>query len=915
MPLRDAIIEYTPRDGGAHVKVTSLTEFLHRGLRLRGPLANDSTARILHVLLLALVIWLTLSTLLVLLSTSVARLNFFLVPSLLVILVVALLLLRAGFLRAASLIYLSGMFLYVTSIMILTGGIRNAPGLVFYASLPISAAWLFGYRATLWMAGVCISTALVQTLLDLSGMKLHPYLPAKPLAAWTFLVMAILIAALPVAHVLRTLQASLAQSHRSGQLLAEELHAAQCLRHAATQSMDAIGIEAPCEKILDTAVEILHADLASIQMVHAEQETNGKLKLLGHRGFSPQAAKHWEWVSPDSRTTCGEALRTGGRVIVPDVRNCDFMAESEDLQLFLDAGIHSAQTFPLVSRSGALLGMVTTYWRQPHELSESELRASDILARLAADVIERAKAEEALWENQQRLALIYDTVRDVIFHLAVESDEHFRFASVNAAFLRVTGLSREAVVGRTVNEVIPQPSLTMALKKYRQAIVEHTTVLWEETSDYPTGRLTGEVSVTPVFDNTGKCTQLVGSVHDITERKRAEAALQRTQTESFARQKLESVGTLASGIAHDFNNLLGGVLAQAEVALGELAAGSRPEEELKAIRNVAIRGSEIVRELMIYAGKDSVTADLVDVSEIAKEMLELLKVSVSKRATLETELGQGLLAVRTNAAQVRQIVMNLVTNASEALGDRDGVIRVTTRFVKIGPDASIGLSSRLADGDYIRLEVSDNGCGMSPETQARVFDPFFTTKSAGRGLGLAVVGGIVRGLGGGIRVASEPGKGTTFQVLLPCAETKAEATNDTISAGEESVHPYQECTVLIVEDEVPLRQAVVKKLGNTGFKVLEAPDGTAAINFLKANVGKIDVILLDMTIPGASSAEVIVEAAKTRPDIRVILTSAYSEEMVTAPLPVSHICGFIRKPFQLADLVKTLRRASSASFI
>jgi CheY-like chemotaxis protein len=259
--------------------------------------------------------------------------------------------------------------------------------------------------------------------------------------------------------------------------------------------------------------------------------------------------------------------------------------------------------------------------------------------------------------------------------------------------------------------------------------------------------------------------------------------------------------------------------------------------------------------------------------------------------------------------------MNLITNASEALGDRDGVIRVTTRCVKIGPDASIGVSNRLADGDYLQLEVSDNGCGMSPETEARVFDPFFTTKSAGRGLGLAVVGGIVRGLGGGIRVDSEPGKGTTFQVLLPCAATKAEAANDTIVAREESVHPYQECTVLIVEDEAPLRQAVVKELGKTGFKVVEAPDGTTAISFLKANAEKIDVILLDMTIPGASSAEVIAEAAKIRPDIRVILTSAYSEEMVTAPLPGSRIWRFIRKPFQLADLVKTLRRASSASFI
>jgi PAS domain S-box-containing protein len=910
-----AMIESTPAECDARVKVVSFcTDRVHRFLPLQGPLAKDPTAQILHYLLSALAIWLTFSTLLVYLFTAVvARLNLFLVPSLLVMLLVALVLLRRGFLRAAGVVYLAGMLLYVTVIIVLTGGIRNAPGLVFYAALPISAAWLFGYRATLWMAGVCVSIPLVLTLFDLGGVNLHPFLPAKPLAAWSFLVMAILIAALPVALVLRTLRDALAESHRSEQVLATELDTAQRLRQVATQSITSAGMQALYDQILDTALTIVHADLASIQMLYPERGSGGELRLLGHRGFSPEAAKRWEWVSRDSRTTCGEALRTSRKITVADVRKCDFMAGSEDVKAFLEAGIHAAQSLPLVSRSGVLLGMVTAYWRQPHEQSESELRAWDILARLAGDVFERARADAVLSESQQRLASIYDTVRDVIFHLAVEPDGQFRFASVNAAFLRVTGLSAEAVIGRTVNEVIPEPSLTMVLGKYRQAIEGHTSVLWEETSDFPTGRLTGEVSLTPVFDNTGKCTHLVGSVHDITERKRAETALRRAQEQSFARQKLESVGTLAGGIAHDFNNLLGGVLAHAELALGELAAGSRPEDELKAIRNAAIRGSEIVRELMIYAGKDSEIRGLVDVSQIAKEMLELLRVSVSKHARLETDLGQHLPAVRTNAAQVRQIVMNLITNASEALGERDGVIRVTTRCVRVDPDSSTVMSGRLAHGDYLQLEVSDTGCGMSAETRARAFDPFFTTKSAGRGLGMAVVVGIVRSLGGEIHVDSEPGKGTKFQVLLPCGKAQAEATTDTMCGSEEFVHPSKECTVLIVEDEVPLRQAVVKKLRNSGFVVLEAPDGSAAIDLLKSNGDKIDVMLLDMTVPGTRSVEVVAEAAQTRPNIRVILTSAYSQEMVTAPLSTSQIRDFIRKPFQLGDLVETLRRASSAS--
>ena len=652
-----------------------------------------------------------------------------------------------------------------------------------------------------------------------------------------------------------------------------------------------------------------------------------------------------------------------------------------------------------------------------------DLRAT--IERVSKANLTLEETAEALRESEQQLVSIYNTVRDVIFHLAVEPEGRFRFVSVNAAFLRVTGLSREAVIGKTVNEVIPEPSLTMVLGKYRQAIEENTTVVWEETSDYPTGRLTGEVSVAPVFDNKGNCTHLVGSVHDITERKRAEAALresearlknaerlahlghwtwdfksnqvtwseemfhifghprdyapsyeeffqalvaqdrERTQRElkdaladhsgfsgevqiarpngdlrtttfvsevlldedgsltamfgatlditdlrrsqraDFARQKLESIGTLASGIAHDFNNLLGSVLVQAEVALRELMAGSNPEEELKTIRNVAMRGSEIVRELMVYAGKESATVELVDVSRILQEMLELLKVSVSKHAVLEPDLGKNLPPIRANAAQLRQIVMNLVTNASDAVGDRDGVIRLSTRCVKVDQDSQLG---HLDEGNYTLLEVADTGCGMTPETQAKVFDPFFTTKFAGHGLGLAIVDGIVRGLHGMIRLNSEPGKGTTFQILLPCAESRAGGDGYTISGLAENLESqFRHATVLIVEDEGPLRQAVTKMLRKTGFEVFEVADGSSAIDLLRANGGNIDLILLDMTIPGAPSSEVVAEAGKVRPDIKVVLTSAYSQEMIAGAMNAPQISGFIRKPFQLGDLVKKLQ--------
>jgi nitrogen-specific signal transduction histidine kinase/CheY-like chemotaxis protein len=398
----------------------------------------------------------------------------------------------------------------------------------------------------------------------------------------------------------------------------------------------------------------------------------------------------------------------------------------------------------------------------------------------------------------------------------------------------------------------------------------------------------------------------VGATQDITDQKRA-------QEESLARQKLESLGTLAGGIAHDFNNLLGAVLAQSELAIGELAAGSPPHEELKEIRAVAIRGSEIVRQLMIYAGKEDDVLELVDVSKAIQGILGLLNVSSSRRAVLITNLGENLPPVKARVAQIRQIVMNLVVNASDAMQDSEGVIRVTTRKVSIGRDKAGVPQEGLTEGDYVRLEVFDTGRGISPEIQARMFDPFFTTKSAGRGLGLPVVDGIVRNLQGAIRVVSESGKGTMFQILLPCAETTAPGAADEVAAMGQIPQSPQSATVLVVEDEEPLRTALKKMLTKVGFGVLEAANGSEAIELLRGEPGQIELLLLDLTIPGATSQDVLAEAVNSRPDLKIILTSAYTEQIVGEKLRAPQVCGFVRKPLPFGDLVEKLLSALSSS--
>uniref|UniRef100_Q026G0 histidine kinase n=1 Tax=Solibacter usitatus (strain Ellin6076) TaxID=234267 RepID=Q026G0_SOLUE len=538
-------------------------------------------------------------------------------------------------------------------------------------------------------------------------------------------------------------------------------------------------------------------------------------------------------------------------------------------------------------------------WR----VSAAEKKQAELEAIVAARTMNLSKANRSLDEKAGQLRRSEDRLKNAerLAHVGhwdwdVKSGE----LSWSEEMFRIFGVSRDYTPGYKgfVQAVIPQDRdrferwVNECLANKSGHSIEFQIARPDE--DLRILSCTSEVSL----DEEGRPARLFGACQDITDSRRA-------QQEDLARKKLESVGVLAGGIAHDFNNLLGGVLAQAELALAESASGAYPQEELTAIRDVAIRGSEIVRQLMIYAGKEREVLGLVDVSRIVVEMLELLRVSASKRATVLTDLGQELPAVWGSSAQIRQIVMNLVTNASEAISDRGGVIRVATERVTVGR-----AMNGLADGDYLRLEVADTGRGMSQEMQAKVFDPFFSTKGAGHGLGLAVIHGIVRDLRGAIHIASEVGVGTTFEILLPCAQTTAQAALEPMYDDGGWVRTSRQFVVLVVEDEDPLRCAVVRMLRKTGFTVLEAADGAVAIDLLRANGNRIDMILLDMTIPGASSHEVVAAAAQARPSIRVILTSAYSQEMLTPPMSASQIHGFIRKPYQLGDLVQTLRKAS-----
>jgi PAS domain S-box-containing protein len=520
----------------------------------------------------------------------------------------------------------------------------------------------------------------------------------------------------------------------------------------------------------------------------------------------------------------------------------------------------------------------------------------------AQDLSEQRKAEASLRESEERFRRVFE---EGPLGLALVGKD-YRFEKVNNALCKMTGYDEAELVQMSFVDITHKDDVRTDVDLAEQ-LFKREIPFYRIQKRYV--KKSGEtiwinLTASMIHASNGESLHGLAMIEDITE-------IKRTQEEAFLSQKWESLGTMAAGIAHDFNNLLAAIRAQAELASAELDAGSSCREELKTICEVTERGSEIVRQLMIYGGKESTAVGLIDLSRTVVEMLSLLKVSVTKHAVVKVDLDRDLPAINASAAQIQQVVMNLITNASDAIGDRDGVIRVITRHVTEGELGAIS-SRTLADGDYVQLEVSDTGRGMSPETKAKVFDPFFTTKSAGRGLGLAVVQGIVRDLCGAIRITSEPDKGTIFQVLLPCAKTAAHTTGQAISGDVRPAVPSQDAAILVVEDEAALRAAVVKILQKGGFEVFEASDGNSAIDVFREHGRRIAGILLDMTVPGAGGREIVAEAAKLKPEIRVVLTSAYSQEMIQGSITAPQIWGFIRKPFKSVDLLEIIRSSLSA---
>jgi len=398
------------------------------------------------------------------------------------------------------------------------------------------------------------------------------------------------------------------------------------------------------------------------------------------------------------------------------------------------------------------------------------------------------------------------------------------------------------------------------------------------------------------------------------ERHRFEEQKRELEQQMLQAQKLECLGVLAGGIAHDFNNLLTTILGNADLALQSLSKYSPSRSNLREIEIGARRAADLATQMLVYSGKGNFKVEPIQINELVDEMLHLLQVSISKRAVLKCDFAENLPMIVANVTQVRQVILNLVTNASEAVSVSSGVISVTTGAVHCD-DAYLGNTGVVTWGDstrenrgglYVYFEVIDTGCGMPKEVVERIFDPFFTTKLTGRGLGLAATLGIMRAHRGALKVQSEEGKGSTFRVLFPVPDEAVlkESTHSTPSASSKA--RQLSGTVLLVDDEESIRALGRKMLERFGLSVLTAPDGREALEIYRQHGRGIDLVLLDLTMPHMDGRETFCALRSIDESAQVVLCSGFTENDVSEQFAGKDLANIVQKPYTSDDLFAVL---------
>jgi PAS domain S-box-containing protein len=560
-------------------------------------------------------------------------------------------------------------------------------------------------------------------------------------------------------------------------------------------------------------------------------------------------------------------------------------------------------------RNGAAL-------RLPVQLSANTLLLDGVecICLIVTDLTEQmyhqevAAAEQALRESESRLRTLGDNLPEgVIYRYCQDANGNPRFEFISAGIERLTGVSAAEIMrnAAAVDQTIDPEDLER-LKAAAEESREQLTRFEIEVrhTHRGTGRLRWSLLRSMPSRRADGATVWDGIQLDITHRKHAEEELRVREAQLRQAQKMESIGVLAGGIAHDFNNLLTGVLGNASLALESMPARDRNRPLLESLMESAHRAADLTRQLLAYAGKGRFIIGPVNISETVREMVVLLRGSVPAIIGIDLDLQEDIAPVEADASQIQQIIMNLVLNASEAIGDLPGQITIQTQTRSVDGAMIEQAGLDVPAGTYVCLEVQDSGSGMDEATRSRIFEPFFTTKFTGRGLGLAAVHGIVGAHKGAMLVYSHPGNGSRFTALLPAAVDAASQKSE-ITARMQDL--YGQGTILVVDDEEAIRQVAKTTLERFGYQVLLARNGIEAVEVFGQVPEQITVVLLDLTMPLMSGEETLRRLRAVRPDVPVLLSSGYNQIEVIKRFTGQGLAGFIAKPYSAATLAARVK--------
>jgi PAS domain S-box-containing protein len=523
---------------------------------------------------------------------------------------------------------------------------------------------------------------------------------------------------------------------------------------------------------------------------------------------------------------------------------------------------------------------------------------------IARDVTEQRRAEQELRDSEERYRVIAETSGELIS----EVDGEGRMIYSSPAVEQALGYPPGELVGTTPVVTIHPDDIDRCVQAFLECMRSGELMRlapyrvkgrdghwhWLETEGMQFLRADGEKRFLAISRDRTE------PIRQAQERRALERRVEQTQ-------RLEGLGVMAGGIAHDFNNLLTPILGDAGLALMDLPEDSPARARILKIQKAARRAATLTSQMLAYAGKEPLLEEPVDLSGLVREMAQLLESSVARQAALVLDLDDELPAVRGDTAQLTQVVMNLLTNAAEAVGDGGGSIRIRTAMWSPDPAPDVyRIGDDLPAEQVVMLEVEDDGCGMDAETRERIFDPFFSTKFTGRGLGLAAALGIVRAHGGAIEIETAPGQGTRFRVLFPASGERPAPQDETVS----DIGSWRsDALVLVVDDDEGVRDLTREALARAGLRVLCAPDAASGLALFRERADEIALVVLDRTLPTSSGADAFEALQEIRPGCRVVLMSGYSRERAMAELLDRGLCGFLQKPFLPEQLLEAVRHA------